>query len=134
MADELLNIVCVPFIVVIVYIVMAVFKHFVKDKNEAWARLIPIWAAILGAALGIYAFYKVPQLWIADNVFTALLLGIALGLTAVGLNQIKRQISKIGQAPKSTKTIKAIVTTTTETENGTKTEAEETTTTETSAE
>lgn len=124
--EELLNIVCLPIIVAIVYVVMAVYKHFVNGKNEAWTRLIPVWAAVLGAVLGIYAFYKVPQLMIADNVLCALLVGLVSGLSAVGFNQIKQQISKIGS-----ETAETTVTTTTVTAETAEADAKTAETTET---
>lgn len=107
--ESLLNVTCLPIIVAIVYVVMAVYKHAVSGKNDMLTRLIPVWAVILGAILGIYGYFKVPQLLLGDNMFTALLVGAVSGLSAVGFNQIGKQI--IGTKEESAETV------TTETEN-----------------
>lgn len=93
--ENLLEVTCLPIIVAIVYVVMAVYKHCVTGKAETWTRLIPLWAAIMGAVLGIYGYYKIPQLMLGDDVLTALLVGILSGLSAVGFNQIGKQLSKL---------------------------------------
>ena len=51
-------------------------------------------AAVLGIILGIVAFYAVPGIIPADNIFTAILIGGASGLTATGANQIIKQLGK----------------------------------------
>ena len=40
------------------------------------------------------AFYAVPSIVPAENVFVAILIGIASGLTATGTNQIIKQLGK----------------------------------------
>lgn len=103
--DNLLSIVSLPIIVTIVYIVMAIYKHIVNGHGEIWTRLIPLWAALLGIALGIYIFYKVPSLIMAENVLSALLIGLVSGLSAVGFNQIGQQIQKTANSEKTTEEI-----------------------------
>ncbi|MCM1532848.1 MAG: phage holin family protein, partial [Ruminococcus flavefaciens] len=63
-------------------------------ENETFKRFIPLIAAALGAVLGVIAFYALPSIIPADNVFVALLIGIASGLTATGTNQIIKQLGK----------------------------------------
>ena len=57
-------------------------------------RFIPLVAAALGAALGVVAYFAVPSIVPAENVFVAILIGIASGLTATGTNQIIKQLGK----------------------------------------
>ena len=90
--DGLIEITSVPVIVAIVYGALALYKYLVKA--EKWIRLIPVWAVLLGVILGIIAFYAVPAIMPADNVFVAILIGGASGLAATGTNQIFKQLTK----------------------------------------
>ena len=91
-----LEVVTIPVIVAIVYGVMAVYRQLVSGKAAVWTGLIPVWAGILGMALGIVAFYVVPEYMPADNILMAVLIGLSSGLTATGADQVYRQIKKSG--------------------------------------
>ena len=91
--EQYLNIISVPAIAAIVYFVISIIKYAVNG-NEKFKRFIPVVAATLGVILGIIAFYAVPGVIPADNVFTAILVGGASGLTATGANQIIKQLGK----------------------------------------
>lgn len=91
--ENLVEMVSVPVIVSIVYVAMQLYKYVVNG-SEKWIRLIPVWGAILGVVLGVIAFYAVPGIVPADNVFTAILIGGASGLAATGTNQIFKQLTK----------------------------------------
>ena len=67
---------------------------YTLDGNEKFKRFIPLTAAILGAILGIGCFYLTPDLISAPNIFVALVIGAASGLTATGANQIIKQLGK----------------------------------------
>ena len=90
---EMLEIVSVPVIIGIVYFVMEVYKALIKNAPAVWTNLIPVWAAILGVGLGIIAYFFVPAIMPADDVFTAILIGLSSGLGAVGIHQVGKQIS-----------------------------------------
>mgnify|MGYP001625399406 CR=1 FL=1 len=90
----MLEIVSVPVIIGIVYFVMEVYKTLVKDAPAIWTSLIPVWAAILGLGLGVIAYFFVPTVMPADDIFTAILIGLASGLGAVGIHQVGKQIEK----------------------------------------
>ena len=77
----------------IVYWVINLIKYATK-QNEKFMRFIPLVAAALGAVLGIVAYFAVPNIVPAENVFVAILIGIASGLTATGTNQIIKQLGK----------------------------------------
>lgn len=68
--EEYLEMISVPAIAVIVYFVVAVIKYAVKE-NETFKRFIPLISAGLGVALGIVAYFAVPQIMPAENVFVA---------------------------------------------------------------
>jgi len=91
--EQLINIVSVPVIATIVYWVVNLIKYTVNG-SEKFKKLIPIVSAILGAGLGIAAYYIAPGIITADNALTALIIGGASGLTATGTNQIIKQLGK----------------------------------------
>ena len=91
--EQYLNLISVPVIAAIVYWVINLIKYTAKE-NETFKRFIPLIAAALGAVLGGVAFYALPSIIPADNVFVAILIGIASGLTATGTNQIIKQLGK----------------------------------------
>ena len=92
--ESALEIISVPVIAGIVYFVMAVYKSLVKNAPAIWTSLIPVWAAVLGIALGLVAFFLVPEVMPAENALVAVLVGLASGLGAVGVHQISKQIEK----------------------------------------
>ena len=94
--ENALEVVTVPVIAAIVYGVMAVYKQLRAEKPAVWTSLIPVWAGVLGIALGVAAYFLVPEAMPADNVLSAVLLGLASGLSATGLDQVYKQIKKSG--------------------------------------
>ena len=84
--DEYLEIISVPAIAAIVYGVIAVINYAVK-KNETFQRFIPLISMGLGIVLGITAYYSLPSILPADNIFTAILIGGISGISSVGINQ-----------------------------------------------
>jgi len=92
---EYLELISVPAIATIVYWIINLIKYAVKD-NEKFKRFIPIISAAIGAVLGLVAFYALPNIIPATNVFMAILIGGASGLTATGTNQIIKQLGKKG--------------------------------------
>lgn len=89
----MLEVVSIPVIVSIVYLVMAIYKKLVENKATIWTSLIPMWAAVLGAVLGVVAFYVVPEIVPAENVLVAIFVGMSSGLAATGTNQVFKQIA-----------------------------------------
>ena len=81
--ENAVEVVAVPVIAAIVYGVMAVYRQLVAGKAAVWTSLIPVWAGILGTAIGVIAF-------------SAILLGLASGLSATGADQVYKQIKKSG--------------------------------------
>lgn len=101
--ENLIEVVSVPVIAAIVYVFMTIYKNLTKDKAGIWTNLIPLWAAILGAILGVIAFYAAPSIIPADNVLLAVVIGMASGLTATGVNQIWKQLVKAAAEKKEPK-------------------------------
>ncbi len=92
--ENLLVVLCVPIIVAVVYVTMTIYKHIVQKHSEVLTRIIPLFAAILGAVLGIYGFYRVPSIMLSDNLFICMIVGIVSGLGAVGLHQVGKQLGR----------------------------------------
>ena len=92
----MLEIVCVPVIVSIVYSVMAIFRKYIAKDNEKLIRFIPLIGGLLGIIIGITLFYAFPNLIVANNILTAILVGCASGLSATGCDQVFKQLTKYG--------------------------------------
>lgn len=92
--ENLLVVLCVPIIAAIVFVAMAAYKRIVQKRNEVLTRIIPLFAAILGAILGIYGFYRVPKIMLGDNLFVSMIVGLVSGLAAVGIHQIGKQLGR----------------------------------------
>lgn len=90
---DLVQATSVPIIVAIVYGALELYKKIIQGKGIL-IKIIPIIAVVLGILIGIAAFYLVPDIIIADNVITAILVGGASGLAATGTHQLFKQISK----------------------------------------
>ena len=87
---EFMGIASVAVITVIVYLVgMAVRATAIDNK---W---IPVICGLLGGILGAVAFLWVPMVGFpADDLLTAIAVGIVSGLAATGADQIGKQLSK----------------------------------------
>lgn len=86
----------VPVIAAIVYGVIDFLKYFVFSENETFKKYIPVISAALGGMFGIVAFFVCPEIVPVGTWYGSILIGCASGLSAVGVNQIKKQIAKNG--------------------------------------
>lgn len=91
--EELLQIASVPAIAAVVYWVVNLIKYTTK-YNEKLLTFVPLISAVLGVACGLIAFFAIPNIMPTDNIFVAVVLGGASGLTATGFNQIIKQLKK----------------------------------------
>jgi hypothetical protein len=86
-----MNFTSIPIIVLCCYIIGELFKSIFKNNKETY-KLIPILMACIGGGLGILIYYSNPEIILnADNVWTALGIGIVSGLSSTGTNQILKQ-------------------------------------------
>ena len=93
----MLEIICMPMIVALVYAIIELYKKTINGaKHAILAKLIPIIACVLGIAAGIICYYCFPELIAAHNLATAILIGAASGLSATGCNQIFKQLKLYG--------------------------------------
>ena len=91
-----MEIICVPVIVAVVYVLVEAYKKWIAKDREKWLNVIPIIAFLVGGTLGVVFFYVAPQLILVSNVWLALVVGICSGLSATGCNQIFKQLKKYG--------------------------------------
>lgn len=87
-------------ITILAYMVGLVWKT-VLPFNDKW---IPIVCGLFGAVVGFAAYFiKVPD-FPAQDVITAVAIGVASGLAATGINQIGKQLSADHKDSTSTNT------------------------------
>ena len=91
--EETIRALSVPVIVSIVYGCINLYKQ-VTGGSEKYLRVIPIIAAVVGAVIGVIAFYAFPAVLTAESLGQAIIIGGASGLTATGANQVFKQLNK----------------------------------------
>ena len=84
----MMELIGIPAIVVISYMITETFKLFINKKY------LPIVAGISGGCLGVLSFLLQIDIMPANDIITALAIGIISGLAATGSNQIIKQIKK----------------------------------------
>lgn len=88
------SIATIPAVASAVYGIIELLKKFVFCKNEKFRKFIPLVAALLGAIITLIVFLVSPDLIPAASWLSSILVGLASGLSAVGVNQIKKQAEK----------------------------------------
>lgn len=84
--------VAIPAVVVICWFIGLCMKNLINsDKVD---KFIPCVCGLIGGILGLIIFFTTPDLIAADSWFVALATGIVSGLSATGLDQIKKQLTK----------------------------------------
>lgn len=87
------DIMTIPAITAIVYTVIDIAKTAL-GSDEKFKRFIPLISALLGAVFSTIAFYNIPEIIETQNIFVAIVLGAASGLSATGTNQAVKQLTK----------------------------------------
>ena len=90
---EYLNLISVPAIAIAVYFIIEAIKKAVNN-NETFNRFIPLVSLSLGVISGVLCFYFIPTIIPAENIFIAIVIGGASGLSATGTNQVFKQLNK----------------------------------------
>ena len=83
-----MEMIVIPTITVICYLITEVFKLLVKKKY------LPVISGLTGAILGVVAYFITPTLIENTNILTSISIGIVSGLAATGSNQVFKQIQK----------------------------------------
>lgn len=103
----MLEIICVPAIVAVVFMLMEIYKKVIAKGREKYLTLIPVIAGVLGMVFGVVFFYAFPSIIGTSNLAYAIVLGLFSGLSATGCNQIFKQLKKFGIEVKQPVTEKA---------------------------
>lgn len=89
-----MDFISVPVIVLCCYTAGEVYKVIFKENTTKY-KLIPILVAVIGGILGVIIFLTCPEeIFNADNIWTALMIGMVSGFASTGTNQIKKQLIK----------------------------------------
>lgn len=88
------SIATIPAVASAVYGIIELLKRFVFCENEKFRKFIPLLAALMGAIITLIVFFVSPDLIPATSWYSSVLLGLASGLSAVGVNQIKKQAER----------------------------------------
>ena len=102
---EYLNTVSIPVIVTVVYVVIDLIKTTIapyQKLSEKLSHFYPLLAVALGIITAAVMFYAVPDSISTTNLLVALAIGAASGLTAVGTNQVVKQLAKTTEKSKDT--------------------------------
>ena len=75
-------------IIVICYLVGVVAKSTKLDN-----KFIPAIVGVVGGALGVVGMYVIPE-FPANDILTAIAVGIASGLASTGADQVVKQLTK----------------------------------------
>lgn len=86
----------IPFIVIVVYGIIELLKNAFFYESEKFRKFIPVYAALIGALIGVLTYWIAPEMIPAAKWYGAILTGLASGLSAVGVNQIGKQMLKGG--------------------------------------
>ena len=86
---DILGIVAIPVITVICYGFAEVLKATALDNK--W---LPAICIVLGAILGVVAFFVAPDIILATDILTALAIGIVSGGFATSVHQTIKQLSE----------------------------------------
>ena len=77
---------------------IAVICYLIGMGLKAWDafddRKIPVLMGVCGAVLGIIAFCYAPAIIPADDIITAIAIGVVSGFTATAINQAYKQAGK----------------------------------------
>lgn len=86
------SIATVPAVAAAVYGIIEFLKYFVFTDNEKFRKYIPLIASFIGGAISVITYLVSPDIVPVGSWFSALTMGLASGLSAVGINQIKKQM------------------------------------------
>lgn len=87
MSFDILGIIAVPAIAIICYLVGIGVKASPLDD-----KFIPIIVGVIGGIIGVVAFLTGMPNFPANDVITAIAVGIVSGLASTGVNQIYKQL------------------------------------------
>ncbi|MFI3229688.1 MAG: hypothetical protein R3Y23_05990 [Bacillota bacterium] len=100
---DYIELISVPTIIAVVYAIIEALKK-ATNSNATLLKFTPLIALALGGICGIIAYYAVPAYIEASNLATAIIIGIASGLSATGTNQILQKLTTETSTDSATET------------------------------
>ena len=88
------SIITIGIISAAVYAIIECLKLLWLNDREDLKKYIPIIAAAIGGVLGISTYFVRPDVLPSPTWYGAIITGLASGLSAVGINQIPKQLGK----------------------------------------
>ena len=88
------SIITIGIISAAVYAIIECLKLLWLNDREDLKKYIPIIAAAIGGVLGLAAYFVRPDVLPSPTWYGAIITGLASGLSAVGINQIPKQLGK----------------------------------------
>lgn len=88
------SIITIGIISAAVYAIIECLKLLWLNDREDLKKYIPIIAAVIGGVLGIATYFVRPDVLPSPTWYGAIITGLASGLSAVGINQIPKQLGK----------------------------------------
>lgn len=87
-----MDFICIPSIMIIVYIIIEIFKLFLKKHKKN----LPVVAGVFGGIISVFAYFFIPGVFDEVDLLTVIAIGIISGLSATGSNQVIKQLLKKG--------------------------------------
>ena len=87
------SITVIPAIAAVVYTIIDIVKT-ACGGDEKFKQFIPLISAVLGAICGVVSFYFIPGVIDTGNLLVAIIIGASSGLSATGINQTVKQLTK----------------------------------------
>ena len=88
------SIITIGIISAAVYAIIECLKLLWLNDREDLKKYIPIIAAVIGVVLVIATYFVRPDVLPSPTWYGAIITGLASGLSAVGINQIPKQLGK----------------------------------------
>lgn len=88
------SIITIGIISAAVYAIIECLKLLWLNDREDLKKYIPIIAAVIGGVLGLATYFVRPDVLPSPTWYGAIITGLASGLSAVGINQIPKQLGK----------------------------------------
>ena len=88
------SIITIGIISAAVYAIIECLKLLWLNDREDLKKYIPIIAAAIGGVLGLATYFVCPDVLPSPTWYGAIITGLASGLSAVGINQIPKQLGK----------------------------------------
>ena len=89
-----MEIVSIPVVIIAVWFLMEIYKKHIA-KTEKALSLIPELSALLGVGFTVALYYFAPSWVAAEDIVTAVIVGLTSGLSATGSHEVVKGFKKL---------------------------------------